>query len=105
MGSWIPPYPPEFRREAVELVRTSGTSRRAIAADLGISTETLRQWVKQAELDAGLRQDGLTTDERAELGRLQRENQILRQEREIRKKKAAEVPSAALRTGFAKGTS
>jgi transposase len=89
MGSWIPPYPPEFRREAVELVRTSGTSRRAIAADLGISTETLRQWVKQAELDAGLRQDGLSTDERAELRRLQRENQILRQEREILKKAAA----------------
>jgi transposase len=89
MGSWIPPYPPEFRREAVELVRTSGTSRRAIAADLGISTETLRQWVKQAELDAGLRQDGLSTDERAELRRLQRENQILRQERAILKKAAA----------------
>jgi transposase len=89
MGSWIPPYPPEFRREAVELVRTSGTSRRAIAADLGISTETLRQWVKQAELDGGLRQDGLSTDERAELRRLQRENRILREEREILKKAAA----------------
>jgi transposase len=89
MGSWISPYPPEFRREAVELVRSSGKSRRAIAADLGISTETLRQWVKQAELDAGVRQDGLTTDERAELRRLQRENQILRQAREILKKAAA----------------
>jgi transposase len=66
MGSSTPPYLPEFRREAIALVRTSGTSRRAIAVDLGISTETLRQWVKQAELDAGLRQDGLSTDERAE---------------------------------------
>jgi transposase len=89
MGSSPPPYPPEFRREAIELVRTSGKSRRAIAVDLGISTETLRQWVKQAELDAGLRQDGLSTDERAELRRLQRENRILREEREILKKAAA----------------
>jgi transposase len=89
VGSWIPPYPPEFRREAVELVRTSGNSRRAIAADLGISTETLRQWLKQVELDEGLRQDGLTSDESAELRRLRRENQVLRQEREILKKAAA----------------
>jgi transposase len=89
MGSSAPPYPPEFRREAVELVRSSGRSRRAIAADLGISTETLRHWVKQADLDAGLRQDGLTTDELAELRRLRRENQVLRQEREILKKAVA----------------
>jgi transposase-like protein len=49
------------------LVQTSGKSRREIADDLGISTETLRQWVKQAEFDAGVRHDGLTTLEREEL--------------------------------------
>ena len=81
-----PPYPPEFCQEAVRLVQTSGKSRREIADDLGISTETLRQWVKQAELDAGIRHDGLTTTEREELRRLRRENQILHEEREILKK-------------------
>ncbi len=84
-----PPYPSEFRQEAVRLVQTSGKSRRELADDLGISTETLRQWVKQAELDAGVRHDGLTTTEREELRRLRRENQILREEREILKKAAA----------------
>jgi transposase len=88
-GSSKPPYPPEFRREAIRLVQTSGKSRRQIADDLGISAETLRLWVKQAELDAGVRQDGATTTEREELRRLRRENQILREEREILKKAAA----------------
>ena len=64
-------------------MRSSGKSQRAIAADLGISTETLRQWLKQADLDAGVRRDGLTTSEREELARLRRENRILREEREI----------------------
>ncbi len=48
-----PPYPPEFRREAIELVHTSGKSRNQIARELGISTETVRQWIKQADIDAG----------------------------------------------------
>jgi transposase-like protein len=59
-----------FRAVAVPLVRTSGRSRRAIAAELGISTESLRQWVKQADLDAGLRDDGLTSEESEEVRRL-----------------------------------
>jgi len=84
-----PPYPPEFRREAVRLAQSSGKSRQAIANDLGVSVETLRLWVKQAEIDAGLRQDGLTTAETDELRRLRRENKILREEREILVKAAA----------------
>ena len=88
-GKTRPPYPPEFRAEAIALMRSSGKSRRAIAADLGVSTETLRQWLKQADLDAGRRQDGLTISEREELARLRRENRILREEREILKKAAA----------------
>ena len=80
-----PPYPPEFRREAVELVRISSKSQRQIAEDLGISDVTLRNWVKQAERDEGKRPDGLSTDEREELARLRRENQTLRMEREILK--------------------
>ena len=81
------PYDPEFRARAVELVRTRGLSRAQVARGLGVNPETLRLWVKQAEVDAGQR-DGLTTDEKAELVRLRRENRILREEREILKKAA-----------------
>lgn len=89
-GKTHPPYPPEFRAEAVELVRTSGKSIPQVAQELGVSEQGLRGWVKQAEIDAGRGQPGdVTTDERAELRRLRRENQVLRQEREILKKAAA----------------
>ena len=84
-----PPYPEEFRREAIELARISSKSQRQIAEDLGISDVTLRNWIKQAERDAGQRPDGLSTDEREELARLRRESQTLRMEREILKKAAA----------------
>jgi|SRR4051812_27475514 len=82
------PYPPEFRAEAVRLVRTEGTSMRRVAHDLGVHEETLRLWVRQAEVDAGQR-EGLTTGEREELAQLRRENRILKEEREILKKAAA----------------
>jgi transposase len=84
-----PPYPEEFRREAVKLVRLMGKSQRQVAEDLGILDVTLRNWIKQAERDEGKRPDGLSTDEREELARLRRENQTLRMEREILKKAAA----------------
>ena len=78
-----PPYPPEFRRQAVELIR-SGTPIKQVAADLGVSEQTLRSWVRQGDVDAG-RAEGLTSDEREELRRLRRENRRLQQEREILK--------------------
>jgi transposase len=82
-----PPYPPEFRREAVQLAQNTERSIAQVARDLGVSDQTLRNWIKQADVDAGKR-EGLTTNEREELRRLRRENRTLLQEREILKKAA-----------------
>ena len=81
-------YPPEFRAEAVELVRSGRKTLRQAATDLGVSYEGLRRWVVQATIDRGER-DGLSTEERDELRRLRREVRVLREEREILKKAAA----------------
>jgi transposase len=83
-----PQYPPEFKAQAVELVQSSGRSISQIAKDLGVSGTSLRNWVKQAQIDQGERQ-GLTTEERQELRKLRKENKVLRQEREILRKAAA----------------
>ena len=83
------PYPPDFRTEAVRLIREGQQPIARVAKDLGVSTESLRHWVKQADRDEGRRTDGLTTEERHELVRLRRENRVLREEREILKKAAA----------------
>jgi transposase len=83
-----PPYPPEFRREAVELVRLSGKPVSQIAGDLGVSDMTLRNWLKQSEIDEGKRA-GLSSGEREELQALRKEVRTLRMEREILKKAAA----------------
>ena len=82
-----PPYPAAFRAEAVQLVRAGGRSLAQAAQDLGVHHDTLRTWVRQAEIDGG-RRDGLTTEERTELARLRRENRILKEEREILKEAA-----------------
>jgi transposase len=83
-----PPYPPEYRRRIVELAR-AGRSVNELAREFEPSASAIRYWLKQAGLDEGLRSDGLTTDERAELNRLRRENRVLREEREILSKAAA----------------
>jgi len=82
------PYPPEYRERLIELVR-SGRSPEALAREFEPSGQCIRNWVAQADRDAGRRTDGLTTDERTELQRLRRENATLREEREILKKAAA----------------
>ena len=83
-----PPYPGEFRREAVELVRSGARSPREAAESLGVSEQTLRNWLKQADVDSGAR-EGLSSVEREGLRRLRRENRTLRQEREILAKATA----------------
>ena len=82
-----PPYPPEFRREALELIKLSGKSVSQVAKDLGVSEQTLWNWRRQARVDAG-EQEGLSTDEREELRRLRKENRTLQMEKEILKKAA-----------------
>ena len=85
-----PPYPESFRADAVALVQRTGKPITEVAADLGVSGESLRKWVQQARIDAGEGPPGaLTTDEREELRRLRRENKTLQLEREILKKAAA----------------
>jgi transposase len=91
MGTARPPrpaYPPEFRARAVELARASELPPRQVARDLGIDPDTMRRWLRQADVDAG-RLQGTTTDEQAELARLRREVALLREERDILQKATA----------------
>ena len=83
-----PPYPPEFRRQMVELVR-AGRTPRELAREFEPSYETIRSWVRQANRDDGLDGSGMTTKEREELRRLRREIRQLKLEREILAKAAA----------------
>jgi len=83
-----PPYPEEFRKRMIELVR-SGRTPYELSKQFEPTAVTISNWVKQADLDEGRRSDGLTTDERKELARLRRENKRLRLEREILAKAAA----------------
>jgi len=80
-------YTPEFRAEAVRLYRVGDRGIRTTARQIGVSVGTLRSWVRQAEIDEGLK-DGLTSDEKAELTRLRRENRLLMEEKEILRKAA-----------------
>jgi len=96
-----PPYPPEFRRQMVELVQ-SGRSPEDLAGEFEPSAQTIRNWVVQAARDAGERHDGPTSAEQAELRRLRQEVKRLREEREILAKATAwfarettEIPSGS----------
>ena len=88
-------YPPELKERAVRMVFEHATEYesqwaaiRSISEKFGMTAETLRTWVRQAERDAGLR-EGLTTAERERLRQLERENRELRRSNEILKSAAA----------------
>jgi transposase len=81
------PYPMDFRREAVALLKSSGKTVPQLAKELGVSPQSLRNWCRQLDVDEG-RASG-TSDEREELRRLRRELKVVTEEREILKKAAA----------------
>jgi len=83
-----PPYPEEFRREAIRLAQLGDKLQRKLARDLGISDVTLRHWLKAEKAARGERPGGLSGDEREELRRLRDENATLRMEREMLRKAA-----------------
>src|SRR5690348_4916602 len=88
------PYPLEFRREAVSLLKRSGKSVPVLAAELGVSPQWLRNWARQLDVDAG-KAEGLTSEAREELRRLRREVKTLTEEREILKKQRSSSPQTA----------
>ncbi len=102
-------YRPEYKVQIVELVR-EGRSPGSLAREFEPSEQTIRNWVKQADLDEGRRSDGLRTEARLELLRmellrLKRENKRLREERDILKRAAAwfakesgSIPSGGMRS-------
>ena len=83
-----PRYPDEFRQQILDLAR-AGRTADELAKEFEPTAQTIRNWIKQSELDHGQRQDGLSSDEKAELTRLRKEIKQLRLEREILKKAAA----------------
>ena len=88
MGKTRKAYPPEFRRQMVELVR-AGRTPESLAREFEPTPESIRNWVRQADRDEGRRDDGLTSSEREELQRLRREVSQLKIEREILAKAAS----------------
>ena len=82
------PYPREFRRQMVELVR-AGRTPDELAQEFEPSAQSIRKWVAQADRDEGRRSDGLSSPEREELRRLRRELKQVKLEREILAKAAA----------------
>jgi len=82
-------FTPEFKAEIVELCQRGDRSVGQIAKDFDLTETAVREWLKQAERDAGTRTDGLTTSEREELAQLRRDNRRLREDVEILKRATA----------------
>ena len=82
-------YAPEFRAEIVECCQRGDRSVGQVARDFDLTKTAVREWVRQAERDAGTRHDGLSSAERDEMNQLRRENRRLREDVEILKRATA----------------
>ena len=81
-------FSPEFKARTVELIHSSGRSVPDVCRELDLTETTVRNWMRQARIDAG-EEEGLSTDEHDELRRLRSENRTLKMERDLLKKAAA----------------
>jgi transposase len=81
-------FPPEFKRDVVVVARRGDLTFAEVAADFDVSVESVRRWVRQADIDDGVR-DGLTSSEQSELVQLRREKRRLEMENEILRRAAA----------------
>ena len=88
-------FPPEFKRDVVAVARRGDLKFNEVAADFDIAPETVRRWVRQAEIDDGVR-DGLTSSEQAEIVQLRRKTRRLEMENEILRRAAAYFAKDAL---------
>jgi len=88
-------FPPEFKRDVVTVARRGDLSVAEVAVDFGVAEETVRRWIRQADIDDGIK-DGLTTAEQDEVVRLRRANRRLEMENEILRRAAAYFAKDAL---------
>jgi transposase len=88
-------YPPEFKRDVARVARRGDLTYAEVAADFDVSVESVRRWVRQAEIDDGVK-DGLTSAEQAEVVQLRRDNRRLEMENEILRRAAAYFAKDAL---------
>jgi transposase len=88
-------FPPEFKRDVVTVARRGDLSINEVAADFDISPESVRRWMRQADIDDGIK-DGLTTAEQTEIVQLRRDKRRLEMENEILRRAAAYFAKDAL---------
>ncbi len=88
-------FPPEFKRDVVRVARRGDLSHAEVATDFDISVESVRRWVRQADIDDGV-VDGQTTSEQNELVQLRREKRRLEMENEILRRAAAYFAAGSL---------
>lgn len=88
-------FPPEFKRDVVTVARRGDLSVNEVAADFDISPESVRRWMRQADIDDGIK-EGLTTAEQAEIVQLRRDKRRLEMENEILRRAAAYFAKDAL---------
>ena len=88
-------FPAEFKRDVVAVARRGDLRIAEVAADFGIAEESVRRWMRQADIDDGIK-DGLTTAEQDEVVRLRRANRRLEMENEILRRAAAYFAKDAL---------